>query len=106
MFGVHFMPVWAYTLSAHLRGIPDLEIALFDDRFDRPEDIPAADVYLLTGINQDHDALVRTAALLRQRFSNASVIIGGPICWSYKMAGKIDALSMFDHIVVGDGEPV
>src|SRR5262245_54407645 len=106
MFGVHFMPVWAYTLAAHLRGTPDLEVGLFDDRFDRPDDIPASDVYLLTGINQDYDAIVRVQAFIRQRFPNALFVIGGPICWSYNSGGKIEALNMFDHIVIGDGEPV
>jgi hypothetical protein len=34
MFGVHFMPVWVYTLAAHLRTVPDVELDLHDDRFD------------------------------------------------------------------------
>src|SRR5690242_890331 len=104
MFGVHFMPVWAYTLAAHLRTVPDLEIALFDDRFDQPDSLPESDIYLFTGINQDYDAIVSFEAYLRQRFPRAIAVIGGPICWSYNMAGKIDSLSMFDHIVIGDGE--
>lgn len=32
MFGIHFMPVWAYTLAAHMRDVPDLEIRLNDLR--------------------------------------------------------------------------
>ena len=104
MFGVHFMPVWAYTLAAHLRSIPDVEIALFDDRFDQPDTLAESDVYLFTGINQDYDAIVTFEAYLRQRFPKAIAVLGGPICWSYNMAGKIEALSMFDHIVIGDGE--
>lgn len=106
MFGVHFMPVWTYTLAAHLRGVPELEIRLFDDRFDELEDTPESDIYLLTGINQDYEALVQFEAFLRRRFPNSRIVIGGPICWSYNMAGKIELLDMFDHIVVGDGEPV
>src|SRR5262245_15197621 len=104
MFGVHFMPVWAYTLAAHLRSVPDLDIRLFDDRFENHEDLPASDVYLLTGINQDYEAIVRFESFVRRRFPEAKMIIGGPICWSYNMAGKIQALEMFDHIVIGDGE--
>jgi len=106
MFGVHFMPVWAYTLASHLRGVSDVEISLFDDRFDDPLDIPAADVFLLTGINQDYDAIASLQASIRQRFQKARLLIGGPISWSYKMAGKIDALAMFDHVVIGDGEEI
>lgn len=104
MFGVHFMPVWAYTLAAHLRRIPDVEIRLIDDRFDHLEDIGAADLFLLTAINQDYDAIVSMHGFLRDRFPKARIALGGPICWSYQMAGKIDALAMFDHIVIGDGE--
>jgi radical SAM superfamily enzyme YgiQ (UPF0313 family) len=106
MFGVHFMPVWAYTLAAHLRGLPDLEIGLFDDRLDRPKEIPVSDIYLFTGINQDYDAIVRLESVLRRRFPEATSVIGGPICWSYHAAGKIDALCMFDHVVIGDGEGI
>src|SRR5437879_4391906 len=51
MFGVHFMPVWAYTLAAHLSNLPDLDIRLFDDRFDDPAAIECANVFLFTGIN-------------------------------------------------------
>jgi radical SAM superfamily enzyme YgiQ (UPF0313 family) len=106
MFGVHFMPVWAYTLAAHLRAVPDVEIRLFDDRFDDPRYISAADVYLFTGINQDYEAIAALAASLRARFPASRLVIGGPICWSYRMAGKIQALEMFDHIVIGDGEEI
>ena len=38
MFGIHFMPVWAYTLAAHLARLPGINMALFDDRFDRIAD--------------------------------------------------------------------
>jgi radical SAM superfamily enzyme YgiQ (UPF0313 family) len=104
MFGVHFMPVWAYTLAAHLRSFPGITLRLFDDRFDDGDTVEASDVFFFTGINQDYDAIVRQAAALRDRFRGARLVIGGPICWSYKMAGKIEALYMFDHIVIGDGE--
>jgi len=106
MFGVHFMPVWAYTLASHLRGVSDVEISLFDDRFDDLLDIPAADVFLLTGINQDYDAIASLQASIRECFPKARLLVGGPISWSYKMAGKIDALAMFDHVVIGDGEEI
>src|SRR6516225_6788609 len=79
MFGVPFMAVWVYTLAAHLRAVPELDIALFDDRFDDPQDIQAADVFLFTGINQDYDAIVTFEGVLRQRFPEAKIVIGGPI---------------------------
>jgi radical SAM superfamily enzyme YgiQ (UPF0313 family) len=104
MFGVHFMPVWAYTLAAHLRSLPGVTLRLFDDRFDDAAAIVASDIFLFTGINQDYDAIVAMQKSLRERFPRARMVIGGPICWSYNMAGKVGALDGFDHIVIGDGE--
>jgi radical SAM superfamily enzyme YgiQ (UPF0313 family) len=104
MFGVHFMPVWVYTLAAHLRNRPDLELDLHDDRFDDAGKIRGSDVFLFTGINQDYEAIVSLRNDLRRRFPKARFVIGGPICWSYNMAGKIQRLEEFDHIVIGDGE--
>jgi len=104
MFGVHFMPVWAYTLAAHLRSLSGVTLRLFDDRFDDAAAIEPADIFLFTGINQDYNAIVAMETSLRKRFPAARMVIGGPICWSYNMAGKIDALDVFDHIVIGDGE--
>src|SRR5688572_7322549 len=101
MFGVHFMPVWAYTLASHLRAVPDVEISLFDDRFDPPSKLQHADVFLFTGINQDYDAIITLHGIIRERFPAARVAIGGPICWSYNMAGRIQSLEMFDYIVIG-----
>ena len=104
MFGIHCMPVWAYTLAAHLATVPDVETVLFDDRFERVEDVPPADLFLFTGINQDHEAILRSHRSLKQRFPRARFVIGGTICWSFNAAGKIGALDMFDHVVIGDGE--
>jgi len=105
-FGIHFMPVWAYTLAAHLSDLPDVELALFDARVARRRDAPAADVYLFTGINQDYDAVVALHRRLRARRPAARFVVGGPIAWSFRAAGRLDALAMFDHVVVGDGEEV
>jgi len=106
MFGVHFMPVWAYTLAAHLRPLPGVTLRLFDDRFDDAAAIEASDIFFFTGINQDYDAIVALAASLGGRFPRARMMIGGPICWSYNMAGKLWSLDIFDHIVIGDGEEI
>ena len=104
MFGIHFMPVWAYTLAAHLARLPGIDMALFDDRFDRIAGVGPADAFLFTGINQDYDAIVATHSTLKLRFPTARFVIGGPIGWSLDTAGKTDRLGMFDHIFVGDGE--
>jgi radical SAM superfamily enzyme YgiQ (UPF0313 family) len=104
MFGVHFMPVWAYTLAAHLRPLHGVTLRLFDDRFDDATEIEAADIFFFTGINQDYDAIIALATSLSDRFPCARMVIGGPICWSYKMAERLGALDGFDHIVIGDGE--
>jgi radical SAM superfamily enzyme YgiQ (UPF0313 family) len=103
--GVHFMPVWAYTLAAHL---PDgaYRLALHDSRYERRETIAEADVFLLSGINQDHATLVAHQEHLRRRFPRSRVVVGGPIAWSFDQAGHIDRLSMFDHVVIGNGEDV
>ncbi|MBI3541716.1 MAG: hypothetical protein HY075_00355, partial [Deltaproteobacteria bacterium] len=105
MFGIHFMPVWAYTLAAHLSELPDLELRLDDLRVGElePEGSPS-DVYLFTGINQDYEAIMREAKRYRERAPKAKIVLGGPICWSYETAGRIDKLEWFDHLFVGDGE--
>src|SRR6185295_883812 len=51
-----------------------------------------------------YDAIVAVRRKLKQRFPGARFVLGGPIGWSFQMAGKLDALAMFDHVVVGDGE--
>ncbi len=105
MFGIHFMPVWAYTLAAHLEDVPGLELELHDLRIAplAPGARPA-DVYLFTGINQDCDAILATAAEVRRVAPKALLAIGGPICWSYEMAGRLGKLDAFDHVFIGDGE--
>ena len=104
MFGVHFMPVWAYTLASHLEGIKDLELVLFDDRFQKKNEIKESNLFLLSGINQDFSYLIKVKDYLRQKFQHATIVIGGPICWSFKAAGDIDRLNGFDHIFIGNGE--
>jgi radical SAM superfamily enzyme YgiQ (UPF0313 family) len=104
MFGIHFMPVWAYTLAAHLEDLAGVDVVLHDLRLETLPAELAADVYLFTGINQDCDAILATAAEVRRRAPRARLVIGGPICWSYEMAGRLGNLDVFDHVFIGDGE--
>src|SRR5215831_251707 len=103
-YGAMFMPVWAYTLAAYINAAERYELQLCDLRFDKVEDVAAADLFAFSGINQDYDTIVAAQAQLHQRFPHATYIIGGPIAWSLKQAGEAEKLSMFDHIFVGDGE--
>jgi radical SAM superfamily enzyme YgiQ (UPF0313 family) len=100
--GLLFMPVWAYTLAAHLP--PSYQLALVDTRLNSLDEVEQADVFLLSGINQDYDAIVQARDTLSARFNSAKFAIGGPICWSFDQAGDIERLNMFDMIVIGDGE--
>lgn len=104
MFGVNYMPIWAYTLSSYIKSIPDITVELFDNRIEPESDVNESDVFLFTGINQDYSAIVSLHKNLKSRFPTSKYIIGGPICWSFSVAGKINDLDMFDHIVIGDGE--
>lgn len=106
MFGVHYMPVWVYTLASYLRDDSNLEINLFDNRVSPLSSFPSADLYLFTGINQDYKAIFGFLSGAKSRYPNSKFILGGPIVWSYKQAGKLAELDSFDHLVVGDGEYV
>lgn len=107
MFGVHYMPVWIYTLSSYIReSLPDIEIKMYDSRVAETVSLPEADVFLFTGINQDYDAIFSFLKQVRPSFPDSKFILGGPICWSYQQAGRIENLYEFDHLVVGDGEPI
>ena len=104
-YGAMFMPVWAYTLAAHVPMDGRFELQLCDTRFDSLDKMEAVDVALFSGINQDHDSLLATHTALRRRFPNMISILGGPICWSFDQAGDLHKLADFDHIFIGDGEP-
>jgi radical SAM superfamily enzyme YgiQ (UPF0313 family) len=103
-YGAMFMPVWAYTLASYVRNPESYEMQLFDLRFDQVEEVPEADLFVFSGVNQDYETLIATHAVLRKLHSGARFIIGGPITWSLNEAGEISKLEMFDHIFVGDGE--
>ena len=103
-YGAKFMPVWAYTLAAHVPDDGRFEMVLYDNHFDRLQDIAEADVFLFSGINQDSPNLERIRSDLKQRYPEAVSVIGGPICWSFDQAGSLDPLDGYDHVCVGDGE--
>jgi radical SAM superfamily enzyme YgiQ (UPF0313 family) len=104
MFGISYMPVWAFTLAAYLREFPDLEIFLYDTRFNDKSKTPYADVYLISGINQDLSSLLEYNKLLKNLYPDSRQIIGGPITLSYNLINKLEELKVFDHIFIGDGE--
>ncbi|MGE3536266.1 MAG: radical SAM protein [Candidatus Tectimicrobiota bacterium] len=103
-YGALFMPVWAYTLAAYIPAPERYHLRLCDLRFDAIAAVQDADLFAFSGINQDYETIVAAVASLRQRFPQATYIIGGPIAWSLHQAGEIERLRMFDHIFIGDGE--
>jgi radical SAM superfamily enzyme YgiQ (UPF0313 family) len=103
-YGAKFMPVWAYTLGAHIPGDGRFQLSLTDCRFEPEDGIEEADVFLFSGINQDYGNMERVRATLKARYPNARSMIGGPICWSFEQAGTLDQLDNFDHVFIGDGE--
>lgn len=103
-YGAMFMPVWAYTLAAYVEQPESFDLRLFDTRFDDAATVPAADLFVFSGVNQDYETIVATHALLKGRHPEARFVIGGPITWSLNQAGEISKLAMFDHIFIGDGE--
>jgi radical SAM superfamily enzyme YgiQ (UPF0313 family) len=103
-YGAMFMPVWAYTLAAYVEQPETYDLRLFDMRFDKVQDVPHADLFVFSGVNQDYETIVTTCANLRARHPDSTYIIGGPITWSLHQAGEGAKLAMFDHVFIGDGE--
>jgi len=104
--GVIFMPVWAYTLASHLPEDGNYDLGVFDTRLTPIEEAAPADVFLMSGINQDYPDLVAAREYLAEKFPSAKFVLGGPICWSFHTAGDLEKLSMFDHVIIGDGEGI
>ena len=77
-YGAIFMPVWAYTLAAHIPDGLGIELSLFDTRVQKESDIQEADAYLFSGINQDAHYMNQVRAGLKRRFPKARSLIGGP----------------------------
>lgn len=105
-YGAQFIPLWAYTLAAHIPDDGRFAIRLYDHRFDGTDQIGEADVYFYSGINQDCGTLTHILDILRQRYPQARHIIGGPITSSFDSAGRLSQLDAFDHICIGDGEAI
>src|SRR5947209_1543101 len=103
-YGAMFMPVWAYTLAAYVEKPEQYQLRLFDMRFDKVDDVPPADLFVFSGVNQDYETIVATHARIHELHPEAVCIVGGPICWSLNQAGEIAKLRMFDHVFIGDGE--
>src|SRR5262245_47356157 len=78
-YGAQFMPVWAYTLAAHIPQDGRFRLSLHDTRVDPVESLQPADVFLFSGINQDHGNLLRVHTELKRRFPTMISVIGGPI---------------------------
>lgn len=105
-YGAKFMPLWAYTLAAHVPQNDHYKCRLYDTRCDNLTDVECADIFLFSGINQDYGHLLKVQKDLKSRYPEAVHILGGPIAWSFDQAGDLDRLSDFDHIFIGDGEAV
>lgn len=103
-YGAKFIPLWSYTLSAHIPNDGRFSITLYDTRFDDAEKIGENEVYLYSGINQDCGTISGICKDLRIRYPAAKHIVGGPICSSFEAAGRLSQLDEFDHICIGDGE--
>jgi len=103
-YGAMFMPVWAYTLAAYVEHPEQYDMKLFDMRFDSVENIPEADLFVFSGVNQDYETIVGTYERVRERHPDSLFVLGGPIAWSLNEAGEIWKLDMFDHVFIGDGE--
>jgi radical SAM superfamily enzyme YgiQ (UPF0313 family) len=103
-YGAQFMPLWAYTLAAHIPDDGRYTLSLIDTRLGRLDDIAEGDAFLFSGINQDLGMILKVQAELKRRNPSAKFLIGGPICWSFDQAGDLDKLSPFDCVYIGDGE--
>jgi radical SAM superfamily enzyme YgiQ (UPF0313 family) len=100
--GVRFVPLWAYTLAAYVPA--DWTPSVYDCTLDPVDQVPEADVFAYSGINQDLESILATHAQLKARFPHALHILGGPITWSFEQDHRLDELKTFDHLFVLDGE--
>src|SRR2546421_6349441 len=102
-YGAMFMPVWAYTLAAYVEEPEQYELRLFDLRFDEVDEVPAADLFVFGGVNQDYESIVAAHDSLRARYPESTFVVGGPVAWSLKQAGEVSELGVFRPGFVGDG---
>jgi len=107
--GVRFVPLWAYTLAAHVpegwaSSIHDCSLELSGDGRVNVDAVASADVFAYSGINQDLEAILSAHAQLKSRYPDALHVLGGPITWSFEQDRRLDELKRFDHLFVLDGE--
>lgn len=103
MFGIHYMPVWAYTLAPHIKINRNINFELFDSRISKG--IPLqSDIFLFSGINQDESDIIFLHQQIKKSYPKSITILGGPIAWSFDQDKSLDKLKDFDHIYIGDGE--
>ena len=101
-YGTLFVPLWAYYLASYL---PDgWDPVIVDCRIEDPITFGPANVFAFSGINQDLSSINRTWKLLKDRYPEATFILGGPITWSFEQECKLDLIDHFDHIFILDGE--
>ncbi len=105
-YGAAFGPLWAFTLSSYIPKDTNYSLTLYDNRINKPSKIKEGDIFFYSGINQDLDILLKLLMTFRQAFPDAIHFIGGPICMSFDLSGKLSDLDPFDHICVGDGEVI
>ena len=103
-YGAKFMPVWAYTLAAHIPDDGRFTTTLYDCRFEPEENITEHDIFLFSGMNQDNGNMEAVRARLQAHYPASKSMIGGPIAWSFDQAGSLDMLDGYDHVFIGDGE--
>jgi hypothetical protein len=63
-FGNKYMPIWAFVLASHIDEDAGFELDLFDTRISGVEEISAADVFLMSGMNQDYGHMTEVARTL------------------------------------------
>jgi len=74
-YGAMFMPVWAYTLAAYVEEPENYDLRLFDMRFDAVDDVPPADLFVFSGVNQDYETIMATHGRLRERYPDIDLIV-------------------------------
>ena len=103
-YGMKFMPVWIYTLAAHIPTDGRFQFKMVDLQIESFRKVSDSDVFLFSGKNQDLDNILRVHSLVKKKFPRAISLIGGPITWSADQADSLSKLDQFDHICIGDGE--
>ena len=98
------MPVWIYTLAAHIPTDGRFQFKMVDLQIESFRKVSDSDVFLFSGKNQDLDNILRVHSLVKKKFPRAISLIGGPITWSADQADSLSKLEEFDHVCIGDGE--